>query len=147
MATAIYIYESLKEYDRIYGLDRKDETRETKLNDLYVKDDKLFVVTNTSMHKEQPEMHRSIVHFRNGDLGEWEDGTEKLVKFGSLYYNHKKNKLEIFPKFLRKPLLQLRVDRYYGETMKRKEIDYAYRFYDLQRDRMNLVLEEKVETV
>jgi len=144
MATAIYIYESLKEYDRIYGVDRKDGMRETKLIDLYIKNGKLFVVTNTSMHKEQPELHRSIVHFRNGVLGEWEDGIEKLVTHGSLYYNHKKNKLDIFPRFLRKPRLQLRVDRFYGEKPKKKEIDYVYRFYDLFKDRINLILEEDI---
>ena len=144
MATAIYIYESLKEYTKIYGLERKDETRESHLNDLYVRDDKLFVVTNTSMHKEQPELHRSIVHFRNGNLGEWEDGTEKLVTHGSLFYNHKKNKLDFFPKLLRKPTLQLRVDRFYGEKPKKKEIDYAYRYYDLFKDRINLILEEDI---
>jgi len=51
MATAIYIYESLKEYNKIYGLERGDEMRETKLIDLYVREGKLFVVTNTSLHK------------------------------------------------------------------------------------------------
>ena len=36
MATSIYIYESLKEYNKIYGFDRGDEMRETKLIDLYM---------------------------------------------------------------------------------------------------------------
>ena len=63
MATSIYIYESLEEYDKIYGLEREDEQRETKLRDLYVREGKLFIVTNTSMHKEQPQIARSFVHF------------------------------------------------------------------------------------
>ena len=145
MATSIYIYESLEEYDKIYGLEREDEQRETKLRDLYVREGKLFIVTNTSMHKEQPQIARSFVHFRNGNLGEWENGEEKLVLHSSLKFNEKKNKLELFPKFLRKPLLALRVDRFYGDSTKNKKIDYGNRFYDLFRDRINLVMCDKNE--
>jgi hypothetical protein len=143
MATSIYVYDCKETYEKMYKDFQEDKLRECPLLDLYVKGEQLLVVTNTSMHKEQPRMERTIVHFRNGDLGKWESGTEKLVKFGSLYYNHNKNKLDIFPKFLRKPELQLRVDRYYGEKTKRKEINYAYRYYDLMMDRINLVLESK----
>jgi hypothetical protein len=145
MATSIYIYESLKEYNKIYGMERGDEMRETQLIDLYVREGKLFVVTNTSLHKEQPRLEKSIVHFRNKTLGEWENGEEKLVLHKSLKFNHRKNKLEMFPKFLRKPLLSLRVDRFYGESSKDKKIDYNHRFYDLFRDRINLVMCDKNE--
>ena len=145
MATSIYIYESLKEYNKIYGLERGDEHRETLLKDLYVREGKLFIVTNTSMHKEQPQIARSFVHFRNGDLGGWKNGEEKLVLHSSLKYNMRKNKLELFPKFLRKPLLSLRVDRFYGVSIKNKIIDYNHRFYDLFRDRINLVMCDKNE--
>ena len=147
MATSIYIYESLKEYNKIYGFDRGDKMRETKLIDLYIREGKLFVVTNTSLHKEQPSLEKSIVHFRNKSLGEWENGEEKLVLHESLKFNQKKNKLEIFPRFLRKPLLALRVDRFYGESVKNKKIDYGHRFYDLFMDRINLVMCDKNETM
>ena len=60
MATSIYIYESLKEYNKIYGMERGDEMRETQLIDMYVREGKLFVVTNTSLHKEQPSLETII---------------------------------------------------------------------------------------
>jgi hypothetical protein len=145
MSTSFYIYDSLSEYKKIYGVNREDPMRESKLLDLYTRNNRLFVVTNTSMHKEQPQLQRTIVHFRNGDLGEWADGTEKLVKFGSLKFNPKKEQLEVFPRFLRKPELCFRIGRHYGEITKKTEIDYAYRFYDLFMDRINLVLECDVE--
>jgi|TARA_R110002020_G_scaffold233_2_gene1172 hypothetical protein len=142
MSTSFYVYDSLELYKKIYGEHRKDPMREIKLIDLYTKKNKLLVVTNTSMHKEQPRMERTIIHFRNGDLGKWEDGTEKLVKFGSIRFNPKKEQLEIFPKFLRKPELSFRIGRHYGETTKKTEVDYVYRFYDLFMDRINLILEK-----
>ena len=145
MATAIYIYESLKEYNKIYGLEREDEMRETMLIDLYVREGKLFIVTNTSKHKEQPQIARSFVHFRNGNINGWENGEEKLVVYDSLRFNHKKCKLQFFKRFLRKPKLELRVDRFYGDLSKEKKINYEYRFYDLFKDRINLILGTKNE--
>ena len=89
-------------------------------------------------------MSKSIIHFRNGSLGKYEDGTERLVGYTSLKFNNKKTKLEIFPRFLRKAELELRVDRFYGETNKRKiKIDYTQRYYDLVFNRVNLILVEK----
>jgi len=143
MATSFYIYENIDEYNVIYNENRKDPMREVDLLDLYVCKDKLYVVTNTSMHKEQPRMERTIIHFRNGKLDEWADGSEKLVKYGSMQFNPKTNNLEIFPKLLRKPELQFRIGRYYGEDAKKKKINYEHRFYDLFLDRINLILEEK----
>tara|TARA_B100000029_G_scaffold197799_1_gene195877 strand:- start:3856 stop:4296 length:441 start_codon:yes stop_codon:yes gene_type:complete len=144
LATSIYIYENLATYNKIYGENRDDEMRETPLLDMYVNGEQLYVLTNTSLHKEQPQLQRTIVHFRNKTLGEWESGKEVLVKFGCLRFNVKKEMLEIYPKFLRKPRLSMRVGRYYGDLEKGKiKIDYSLRFYDLFRDRINLILEEK----
>ena len=144
MATSIYIYDSMKTYEKVMGEERKDPMRECELIDLYIKKDKLYVVTNTSMHKAQPQLHRTIVHFRNGKMGDWETGEEKLVTFGKLRYNSKNYKLELFPRFLRKPELDFRIGRFYGElTCKKPKINYANRFYDLQMDRIGLILEEE----
>ena len=144
MATSIYMYDSMKTYEKVMGEERKDPMRECELIDLYIKKDKLYVVTNTSMHKEQPQLHRTIVHFRNGKMGDWETGEEKLVTFGKLRYNSKNDKLELFPRFLRKPELDFRIGRFYGElTCKKPKINYANRFYDLQMDRIGLILEEE----
>ena len=144
MATSIYIYESLDHYKKIYKGVRNDPTRESFLIDMFVKDNKLLIVTKTSELKERPELHKSLIHFRNGKLGKYEEGDEKLVGYNNLKFNNKKTKLELMPKFLRKPELELRVDRFYGETTKNKlNIDYTHRYYDLVFDRINLFLEEK----
>jgi|TARA_R110000824_G_scaffold72633_1_gene185249 hypothetical protein len=146
MASSIYIYETIKDYNKIYKGVRNDPTRESFLIDLFVKDKKLLIVTETSKLKERPELTKSLVHFRNGSLGKYEDGTEKLVHYCSLKFNNRKTKLEIIPRFLRKPELELRVDRFYGDTTKRKiNIDYTKRYYDLIFDRINLILVEKNE--
>ena len=50
-------------------------------------------------------------------------------------------KLDFFPRFLRKPLLQWRVDRYLGEPIKKAKIDYDHRYYDFDLDRINFILE------
>ena len=55
MATSIYVYENISTYNKIYAENRDDEMRETPLLDLYIKGEQLFVVTNTSLHKEQPQ--------------------------------------------------------------------------------------------
>jgi len=144
LATSIYVYENISTYNKIYAENRDDEMRETPLLDLYVKGEQLFVVTNTSLHKEQPQLQRTIVHFRNKSLGEWETGEELLVKYNCLKLNINKSMLEIFPRFLRKPKLQFRIGRFYGNQEKGKvKINYEHRFYDLFRDRINLILEEK----
>lgn len=144
MATSIYIYDCKETYEKIYEGLKEDALRECPLLDLYIKNEQLFVVTNTNLHKEQPRMERTIVHFRNGDLGKWATDKEKLVKYNTLRFNKKKECLEFFPRLLRKPLLALRIGRFYGELNKKKcNIDYSQRYYDFMMDRINLVLESK----
>ena len=146
MASSIYIYDSLATYEKIYKGVRNDETRESKLVDLFIRNDKLLVVTKTSKHKERPELHKSIIHFRNGSLGDYKDGTEKLILGENLRFNVKKNKLDLFPKFLRKAVLSLRVDRFYGDNVKGKQkFNYSNRFYDLVFDRVNLILKNNID--
>lgn len=142
MASSIYIYENMTEYTNIYKGKRDFNFHETSLIDLYVKNDKLWVVTNTNKLKEQPQLQKSIVHFRNGSVEQWLEGDEICVNYGKIRYNMKDNNIEINPKFMRKALLSLRVDRFYGNSkFKVRNIDYHNRFYDLTRDRINLVLE------
>lgn len=144
MATSVYVYETLQLYDKIYAEERDDPMRECDLIDLYLNNEKLYVVTNTSMHKEQPQLQRSIVHFRNGKIGEWEDGNEMLIKYDDVRLNLKKEQIEFFPRFLRKPKLSMRIGRFYGNLKNKKcKINYKYRFYDLHRDRITFILEEK----
>ena len=96
------------------------------------------------MHKEHPQLQRSIVHFRNGEIGEWEDGKEELVKYDDVRLNIKKDQIEFFPRFLRKPKLSMRIGRFYGNLEKGKiKVDYKNRFYDLHRDRITFILEDK----
>ena len=50
MASSIYLYPDISQYNKFYGRERDDLTFEAILIDLYVdyKKQKLFVITNTS---------------------------------------------------------------------------------------------------
>lgn len=144
MATSSHIFESLDEFKRIYG-ERFDQLEyKVPLNDLWINKDKLWIVTNTNDQKQKPDLFRSMVHFRNGTIEEWRDGNEKLVLHGKMRINLKTEKLEFFPRFLRKPLLSIRYGRFYGDVKdKKRKINYDLRFYDFHNDRMIFILEDE----
>ena len=97
-------------------------------------DKKLWIVSKISKHKERPQLGRSIVHFINGSIDEYVNGDEVPVK-NNIAYNPKKNKIEFFPKILRSPELEIRVDRFYGDNLKKKtDLDVSKRYYDISRD-------------
>ncbi len=145
MATSIYIFDSDKMFNAIYREHVDDLEHKMPLIDLYVKGQKLWVVTNSNDMKEQPRLDRSIVHFRKDNAKEWIEGDEKLVLHGKIRYNHKKNQLELFPRFLRKPLLSMRVGRFFGNKNGKCYIDYNKRYYDFKNDRMIFILENENE--
>ena len=143
MATSIYVFDCIKTYNNIYKEHVDDIEHKMPLIDLYVKGDKLWVVTNSNDMKEQPRLNRSIVHFRKDNAKEWIEGDEKLVIHGKMRFDYKKNQLEFFPRKLRKPLLSMRVGRYFGLKEGKCAIDYDKRYYDFKNDRMIFILEEK----
>jgi hypothetical protein len=141
MASSFHIYESLQEYEKVYGMFANNPMHQVKLIDMFIKGDKLWIVTNTSELKEKPELTRTIVHFRNGSIRGYMEGDEICITFDKIRYNFCNNNLELHPRLLRKPLMSIYVGRYHGEKLKgKKKINYEYRFYDLIRDRINLVL-------
>jgi len=142
MASSIYVYQNMEEFERFYKGYLDEPMRKIKIIDMYVKDkSKLWVVTNTNDAKERPLLQKSLVHFRNGNIDNYKDDKTVLVLFRKLRFNFKKMKLDIFPRFLRKPLLQWRVDRYLGDPIKKAVIDYDHRYYDFEIDRINFILE------
>jgi hypothetical protein len=143
MATSIYIFDCIKTFNSVYKEHIDDIEHKMPLIDLYVKGDKLWVVTNSNNMKEQPRLNRSIVHFRRDNAKEWIEGDEKLVIHGKMRFDYKKNQLEFFPRKLRKPLLSMRVGRYFGLKDGKCTIDYDKRYYDFKNDRMIFILEEK----
>jgi hypothetical protein len=143
MATSIYIVDSDRRFKAVYREHMDDVEYKMPLIDLYVKGQRLWVVTNSNDMKEQPRMDRSIVHFRKDNAKEYVEGDEKLVTHGKIRYNEKRNQLEFFPRFLRKPLLSMRVGRYFGISEGKCNIDYDKRYYDFKNDRMIFILEDK----
>lgn len=142
MASSFHVYESLAEYKRIYGMFADNPMHHVELIDMFIKGDKLWIITNTSELKEKPLLTRTLVHFRNGSANEYMDGDEICIKYDKIRYNSCKNQIELYPRLLRKPLMTIPVGRYYGEKVKgKKKINYEYRFYDLIKDRINLVIE------
>lgn len=144
MATSSHIFETLGEFERIYGEKFYQPEYNTKLIDLYVKGDKLWIVTNTNDQKQQPQLHRTLVHFRNNTISDWEEGDEKLVLHNKMRVNFETGNIEFFPRFLRKPLLVLRYGRYYGKKQhKKRKIDFDLRCYDFHNDRMIFILKDE----
>jgi hypothetical protein len=115
MASSFYIYESLTEYERIYGMFTENPLHQVELIDMFVKGDKLWIVTNTSRLTEKPELRRTIVHFRNGSAKNYMEGDEICIKFDKIRYNSCKQLLELHPRLLKKPLMSIKVGRFYGE--------------------------------
>lgn len=142
MGTSFYVYENEEELKKVYGQQLNEETHCIKITDMYLKpNDVLWIIEQYDKIKEKPLIGRSIVHFRNTSFDEYKNGDEKLVLHEKLKFNPKRNKLQIFPKLLRKPEYEVKVDRYYGNEIKKpKLIDYNHRYYDLTLDRVNLVL-------
>ena len=140
MASSIYVYPDFSSYDKYYGREREDITNECIVIDLYIdpKKEKIYVVTNTSNEKERTTQ-RTITHIRNESFKkEYINDDCLLVTDKKIRY--RKGYLEFFPRFLRKPLLKIKVDRCVGGEIKKSDIDLRKMKYDFIRDRINLIV-------
>ena len=142
MATSFYVYDTLKEYKLRYGDKAQSQMFQTKVKDMYVtKDEKLWVVTNFTEQAAKPQLNRSIVHFYAGEVAYYKKGDEQLIVDGKITYNVADERVEMFPRILRKPILFFRVGRFYGDKPnKTTKINYKYRYYDFTSNRINLIL-------
>ena len=145
MGTAIYVYETEKEYLTQYHRIDKEVMFSAPILDIFMKPDKkLWVVSKITKHKERPQLGRSIVHFVNGTVFEYSDGKERPILKNSVIFNSKKGRVEFFPKRLRDPELWIKVDRFYGMPPNKKVyLDQTKRFYDISRDRINFIIRNK----
>ncbi len=149
MATDIFVYGSLRYYEGHYPLGTTI-FQETPVYDMYAKWDRkphLWIVTQTNVAKERPDLTKTIVHFRNGTPDKWLEGDETLLHQDSLRYNYKKQQLEV-------DKYKFRVNRYIGDKItqpnkiltflrSRVPLYYRYRFYDATRDRLCLILNSR----
>lgn len=143
MASSIYLYNDYEEFEKFNKANFNEIFKTTKIIDLYVHDKtKLWVVTNTNDLKERPHLQKSLVHFRNSTCEEYKTDKTKLVLHNKIKFNPKKMCIDIFPRFLRKPELRWRVDKYINgsNNKKSKMIDYDNRFYDFENNRINFIL-------
>ena len=145
MGTAIYVYETEKEYLKIYNRMDKEIMFSAPILDIFLKPDKkLWVVSKVTKNKERPQLGRSIVNFVNGTVFEYSNGDERPILKNSVVFNPKKGRVEFFPKKLREAELWIRVDRFYGIPPKGKVVlDQSKRFYDVSRDRINFIVKNK----
>ena len=145
MGTAIYVYESEKEYLTHYHRMDKEIMFSAPILDIFLKPDKkLWVVSKITKNKERPQLGRSIVHFVNGTVFDYSDGNERRIMHNSISFNPKKGRVEFFPKKLRSAELEIRVDRFYGMPPNKKVyLDQTKRFYDISRDRLNFILQHE----
>jgi len=151
MGTAFYVYENEEEYNKMYKERIKEKIHHSPVVCMYLKlDDKkenhLWVITESSSQKERPRMERSIVHFRNGehDTLQYKDGKEIQLMKNNIKFDKDKMKMKIMPKTFRKPLLEFRVDRYYGMDITPKvKAEDVKNYYDTVMDRINVILSSK----
>ena len=145
MGTAIYVYETEKEYLKIYHRMDKEVMFSAPILDIFLKPNKkLWVVSKITKNKERPQLGRSIVNFVNGTVFEYSNGDERPILKNSVVFNPKKGRIEFFPKKLREAELWIKVDRFYGMPPKGKVIlDQSKRFYDVSRDRINFIVKNK----
>ena len=145
MGTAIYVYETEKEYLTQYHRMDKEIMFSAPILDIFMKPDKkLWVVSKITKNKERPQLGRSIVHFVNGTVFDYSDGNERRIMHNSIAFNPKKGRVEFFPKKLRSAELEIRVDRFYGMPPNKKVyLDQTKRFYDISRDRINFIIQNK----
>jgi len=152
MGTAFYVYETEEEYLEMYKERVTEKIHHSPVTAMYlsldkIKENHLWVVTESSTEKERPRMERSIVHFRNGehDLLQYKDGKEIQLQKKDIKFDKDKMKIKIMPKTLRKSLLEFRVDRYYGfDTKPKVKAENQINYYDTVMDRINIVLKPKV---
>lgn len=146
VASSIYVYRDMRSFEHFYKGFLDEPLRKINILDIYIKNnDRLWIVTNSNDMKEKPLLQKSLVHFRNGDISGYDGDDVKLLLYDKLKFNEKKMKLEFFPRFLRKPLLTWRVDRYLNVTntkTKNKLVDYSHKYYDYEYDRINLILKD-----
>ena len=155
MGTAFYVYETEEEYLEMYKERVKEKIHHSPVTAMYlsldkIKENHLWVVTESSTEKERPRMERSIVHFRNGehDLLQYKDGKEIQLQKKNIKFDKNSMKIKIMPKTLRKSLLEFRVDRYYGYDANPKvKAENQINYYDTVMDRINIILKPKVTKI
>ena len=118
MATSFHIYDNIETYKTKYGDYHKLLEFSSDIVDCFIKGEKIYVITNTNLEKERPQLFRTIVHFRNGKADDYLDGDEILVLHDKIHYNPKNNNVEFGIRFLRKPLLKFFVGRFHGDKPK-----------------------------
>jgi len=153
MGTSIYVFKNLKTYLKSYEnfVDPKKDLNERsiKVRDLYTRpNEKLWFVLDTDKFSNKISITKSITFLTLKDFKFSSDGKEKLVKYGRLKFDFKHNKLIFNPRFLRKPDLILKTDKYVSmlneKPKKTKKIDNSCMFFDLQFNRLCLVLENEI---
>ena len=151
MASSIYIYTNIEDYENLYKGKQEAYTYETPIIDLFIRPtegydvadsiptNKLWVITQTDKVKMRPSLERTIVHFSNGTCFDFCSGNELQVQKEKVFYNPKNNQLEFYPRTLRRPLLSLKVDKVVGgKPTKKSKIRFKNKYYDMTHDRLNL---------
>ena len=151
MASSIYVYTNLKDYENFYKGNQEAYTYETPILDFFIRPtegydaadsiptNKLWVITHTDKIKMRPSLERTIVHFTNGTCFDFLCGNEIQVEKEKIYYNPTTNELQFYPRRFRKPLLSLKVDRVVGGRPDKKAmIRFKNKYYDMTHDRLNL---------
>lgn len=146
MGISFHVYQNVDEYvkrnnDRI---NPKAEVNEASLPlaDLYITpDEKLMLVLDCLRLFEHPDVSRSIACFQLNNIKKHLKGDEKLVLHDKISFNPKNQTVDFVARKLRKPLMSIRVGRFWGDLPeKTKKVDTKYKFFNVTSNKVDLVL-------
>ena len=90
---------------------------------------------------EHPDVSRSISCFQLNNIKKHLKGDEKLVLHDKISFNPKKQTVEFLSRKLRKPVMAIRVGRFWGDLPeKTKKVDSNYKFFNVLYNKVDLVL-------
>ena len=146
MGISFHVYQNVAEYikrnkDKV---NPKAEVNEASLPlaDLYITpDEKLMLVLDCLKLFEHPDVSRSIACFQLNNIKKHLKGYEKLVLHDKISFNPKKQTVEFLSRRLRKPVMSIRVGRFWGDLPeKTKRVDSKHKFFNVLYNKVDLVL-------
>ena len=146
MGISFHVYQNVDEYVKRNNerINPKAEVNEASLPlaDLYITpDEKLMLVLDCLRLFEHPDVSRSIACFQLNNIKKHLKGDEKLVLHDKISFNPKNQTVDFVARKLRKPLMTIRVGRYWGDLpLKTKRVDTNNKFFNIASNKVDLIL-------
>ena len=146
MGISFHVYQNVDEYVKRNNekINPKAEVNEASLplSDMYITpDEKLMLVLDCLKLFDHPDVSRSISCFQLNNIKKHLKGDEKLVLHDKISFNPKKQTVEFVSRKLRKPIMTIKVGRFWGDLPARtKKIDTKNKFFNVASNKVDLIL-------